>query len=82
MIPLILYFNTSYVVIKRSQSLAVTTTMGISIHLMLLLNEMLLIKVSLYGNFNTSYVVIKLLVFFNFINTPTNFNTSYVVIKL
>ena len=53
------YFNTSYVVIKQFHTAAASLHIFISIHLMLLLNQIYKADNSDYSNFNTSYVVIK-----------------------
>ena len=55
----ILYFNTSYVVIKRLGKFKSTIAIRISIHLMLLLNKVEALVVLKVMYFNTSYVVIK-----------------------
>ena len=53
----------------------------ISIHLMLLLNQLYGLPEEKYRHFNTSYVVIKLLCCTNYNRYARHFNTSYVVIK-
>ena len=54
-----MYFNTSYVVIKRVLTKSPVALDNISIHLMLLLNGIDEYATLSFVDFNTSYVVIK-----------------------
>ena len=77
----IVNFNTSHVVIKHSWLWWWCNNYHISIHLMLLLNWSIPIILSQTNYFNTSHVVIKLLLRLRLIVYMGNFNTSHVVIK-